>query len=115
MLLFSFIYFGNAFGLAFLTKLSGVCFVYPFNLLGDWNLSDKTVTKFSIIENTLFASGPWIWEHLYYSLFTLAVLTIIREIIESDYQGTAIALHLEQMVPTFVGGCDGALLIHLET
>lgn len=80
------------FALAFLTKLLGVCFAYCFCLLGDWNLGDKTVEIISLIEDIFCASGPWIWGHLKYSLFTLTVLAAIQETVASDCQETAIAI-----------------------
>lgn len=90
-LLLSFVYLGNPFALAFLTKLLGVCFVYCFYLLGDWNLGDRTVEIISITESIFCALGPWIWGHLHDSLFTLTVLAAIQEIIVSDCQETGIA------------------------
>lgn len=77
----------------------------------DWNIGDRIVKTVPVIENIVCVSGPWVWD---LSLFILTVLAVIHEIVKSDYQGTAVAVHLEQIVRTLVGGHDGALLIHLK-
>lgn len=67
------------------------CYVYGFYLLKGWEVGNGIVKIIFIIENVFCASGRCIWEPLYDSLFTVTVLTVICEIVKSDWQVNAIA------------------------